>query len=61
MTQALKVTSRRVEEMQKNPQEYFRKARELARKRAAAQLKAEQQQRAKRNNYQISGQSISVG
>lgn len=60
MAQALKVTSRRVDEMQKDPQEYFRKARELARKRAAAQLKAEQQQRAKRN-YQAHNQRITVG
>ena len=43
MAEALKVTASRVNDMQKNPQEYFRKAREVARKRAAAQLKAEQQ------------------
>lgn len=60
MAQALKVTSKRVEEMQKDPQEYFRKARELARKRAAAQLKAERQQRAKRN-YQAHNEQITVG
>ncbi len=37
--------------MQRNPQEYFRKAREEASQRAAAQLKAEQQ-RADRNRGQ---------
>lgn len=60
MTQALKVTSRRVEEMQKNPQEYFRRARAVARKQAAAQLKAEQQQRAKRSRQQGS-QRLATG
>jgi hypothetical protein len=60
MAVALKVTSSRVEEMQKNPQEYFRKAREIARKRAAAQLKAEQQQRANRSRQQ-SGQRLAAG
>lgn len=59
MAVALKVTSSRVEEMQKNPQEYFRKAREIARKRAAAQLKAEQQ-RANRSRQQ-SGQGLAAG
>lgn len=59
MAQALKVTSTRVEEMQKDPQAYFRKARAAARKRAAAQLKAEQEQRAKRN-YQAHNKRINV-
>ena len=48
MTQVIKVTSKRVEEMQRDPQEYFRKARELTRRRAVEQLRAEQQ-RARRN------------
>lgn len=68
MTQALKVTYRRLDEMQKDPQEYFRMARELALIRAAQQLEAEQQQqeqqeqRAKRSNqahFQAGG-NISV-
>lgn len=51
MAEALKVTSSRVNAMQKNPQEYFQQAREVALERAAAQLKAEEQ-RANRNNQQ---------
>ena len=43
MAEVLKVTASRANEMQKNPQEYFRQARKAACKRAATQLKAEQQ------------------
>lgn len=51
MEKVLKVSSGRVGEMQRNPQEYFRKAREEASQQAAAQMKAEQQ-RADRNRAQ---------
>ena len=59
MAQALKVTSKLVEEMHKDPQEYFRWAREVARLRAAEQLKAEQEQREKRN-YQAHNQRLAA-
>jgi vacuolar-type H+-ATPase subunit H len=59
MAEALKVTSSRVDEMQKNPQEYFQKARETARKRAIAQLQAEKQ-RASRSR-QKNGQRLVTG
>lgn len=48
----LKAGSNRVKEMQRDPQEYFRKARELAKQRADAQLKAEQQRRNSRSGRQ---------
>lgn len=43
MARLLKVSSSRAREMQANPQEYFRKAREEANARAADQLRAERQ------------------
>ncbi len=51
MAKLLRAPSSRAREMQENPQEYFRKAREEANERAAAQLRAERQ-RAERSGQQ---------
>ena len=51
MAKLQKVSSSRAREMQANPQEYFRKAREEANARAAQQLRAERQ-RAERSDQQ---------
>lgn len=60
MEKVLKVSSGRVVEMQRNPQEYFRKARAEATRRAAAQLK-EEQQRADRTRNQQRGRRLAAG
>lgn len=66
MAQALRVTHRLLDELQKDPQAYFRMAHEEALLRAEQQLEAEQQLRAEqeqreRRNYLAHNQSIHVG
>lgn len=55
----LKVKSDRSLEMQRNPQEYFRNARALAKKQAEEQIKAEQRREDKRLN--ANGRTVAFG